>query len=154
MGKENRKTNELAKLDVNNTTALMELLDKKLAEVKKVEDTPYKTNGDMSEHAFSNNIKNETESDVLVRMLSVAIAKEEAYQKAVKELNLSSCKAITFGTGTLDDLKHDIKLRIAIITQDTKSKALRDAKDKLSKFMTAEEQKTIILKDLAKQLAE
>lgn len=147
-----KETMELAKVDVNDTTALIQLLDAKLAEVKKVEDTPYKTNGDMTEHGFSTNIKNETKVEILVRMASVGIAKERAYGEAITELGLTTVPAITFGTGTLDNLLHDIKLRIAIIQQDDQAKLIKKAKEDLSKFMSAEEQKQLIMADLMKSL--
>lgn len=146
--KEKNVTTELAIKDMSDTTLLLEKLDSELAKVRTIEETPYKTGGTID--GFGD-IKTETKIENLIRAYSSYKGRFNAYVDSATDLGINTYPA--FGP-SLEDVSHDIKLRIAIIRQDVKTKALKEAKTQISKFMSEEEQKLMIFKDLAKLLAE
>lgn len=126
----------------------LEALNKKLDGIKKVQDTPYKTSGDMSSIGFGS-VKTEMLVENLVRGLSIIIAKEDAYQKAAERLGLTSVPAFNVAGGSLEDWTTDIKLRIQIIQQEETMKKLTAARDKMAKFLSEEDQKRIVLNEIS-----
>lgn len=131
--------------DLKNTPAILEKLDSALAELKRVEESPYKTSGNLE--GFGD-IKSEMKIDNLVKAYSSVKGRANAYADASVDLKLSKVPAFSISGGTVDDWKHDIQLRIEIITYQDKYNKLKEAKDKLSKFLSEEDQKMMILKNL------
>lgn len=151
MSKNNKKETGLATIDIKNTPAILDKLDQALNALKKIEESPYKTSGSLD--GFGD-IKSETKIENLIRAFSMVMGKSEMYTKAQQELGLTKVPIFTIGGGNVDDWKQDILLRINIITHNAKYKKLKEAKEKMAKFLSEEDQKNMILKDLQDLLAE
>lgn len=146
------KTTALATVD--SVPEILKGLDAKIASLKKIVDTPYKTSGVISEFGESYDIKKITEVKQLGKIYSALLFKKEYYDKAFKELGVSTHPAFEVGGNSLEDWKHDIKLRIAIVNQDVQFKKLQEYKDRASKLMSAEDQKAMLLSELSTYLGD
>jgi hypothetical protein len=144
----------MATKNQTNSLALVEapvpdILSKLEEEIKKlnhISDTVYKTTGNLE--GFGD-IKKETLVGNLIRAFSIVLAKETAYNKAAEELGLSTYPAFEISGGNAEAWKQDITLRIAIIEHKDRLDKLKSAKEKISKFLSIEDQKAIALKEIA-----
>jgi hypothetical protein len=105
----------------------------------------YKTTGNLD--GFGD-IKQETKLENLIRAFSSVKGREKAYDDAAKDLGLTTYPQFSISGGTAADWKQDIVLRIDIITHKDKLDKLNDYKEKMSKFLSAEDQKTMLLKEM------
>lgn len=136
----------VAKLD-NNIPQVLDILDEQLKSMKLIEETPYKTSGQVGNFE---NIKNETDISNLIKIHSSAKGKDRAYHESAEDLGLNPYPSA--GTDSLADIEHDIKLRIKLITQKETLDKLKQFKAEASKFLSQEDQKGILLNDMAKFL--
>ena len=146
MKKENKMTvTALSTTKDLATLPILKQLDEKIAAMKRIEDSVYRTTGNLDGYP---NIKTETKVDNLYRALGTVIGMSSVYQQAVDRLNRSSAPQFTICGGTLEDWTADIQLRIDIIEQDSKLQALKTAKEKMEKFLSEEDQKRMVLQEL------
>ena len=143
----NKKKNEVA-LSSNTLSvpAVLERLNAEVAKLKHISDSVYKTSGTLT--GFGD-LKNETKIENLVRAFSMVRGKENAYNDAAKELELKQYPQFTVDGGTAADWKQDILLRINILEHKDKLDKLNAYKEKMSQFLSAEDQKAIVLKEMA-----
>lgn len=134
-----------SQFDLKDTAGILEKLDGALAELKRVEESPYKTSGQLD--GFGD-IKSETKIDNLIKAFSSVKGRANAYTDASVDLGIKTCPAFNVNGGSVDDWKHDIMLRIEIITYKEKYDKLKSAKEKLAVFLTEEERKIAILSEL------
>lgn len=125
---------------------ILSLLEKELKSLKAITETPYLTTGNLE--GFGD-IKNETKVENLIRAFSMVRGKEDAYHKAGRELGFDSYPGFSISGGNAEQWKQDIQLRVAIIQHDDRKKKLQEYKDRVSKFLSEEDQKTILLKEMA-----
>ena len=130
---------------------ILSVIEEKLKSIKKINETPYKTTGNLE---IFGDITKELKIENLIRAYSMVASKESSYNQASKDLDLNEVPAFTVSGGTKEDWKHDIKLSIAIVQQDTQLKKLTEYKDKMSKFLSEEDQKSMLLKEMAEFLKE
>lgn len=139
----------LPAVNINDTLAK---INEKLSSLNKITETPYKTSGELG-NGFGN-LKNETKIQNLISLCSMINAKEAAYDAAAKELGLENkYPAFTVNGYTSEDCKSDIKLRIAVLSQQETFDKLNKAKERLSVFLTEEDKKRQALEDLKDILA-
>lgn len=143
-----KKEKPTAALVLSNTEVpnVLSLLDKQIANLKKVEDSVYKTTGTLE--GFGD-IKQETKLENLIRAHSSVMNKEKFYNESAKDLGLNTYPQFTISGGTSADWKQDILLRIDIITHKEKLDKLKSYKDKMSKFLSEEDQKAMLMQEMA-----
>lgn len=129
---------------------VMAALDAKIKSMKHIEETPYKTNGNL---ANFDDLRTETNISTLIKMYSSVSNREKAYNTAAEELGLVTYPMFTEG-GTSADWKHDIKLRIQIIEHKDNMDKLKNYKDRMSKFMSEQDQKDILMKEMTEFLSQ
>lgn len=151
MSKKEKGLSVVGTFDLKNTTGILDKLDEALAKLKMVEESPYKTSGDPDLSPFGN-IKTELKIENLVKLYSSIKIRATAYGDAMVDLGIETLGAFTQNGGTLDDWKHDIKLRMDIVNYQDRYNKLKEAKEKLRGFLSEEEQKLIILKSVAETL--
>lgn len=144
MGK--KPTTAVAIAKVEDVPQVLSLLDQEIGKLKVISESVYKTTGNLE--GFGD-IKAETKVENLIRAFSSVKGREEAYNKAAKELNLSTYPQFSVSGGNAADWKQDILLRIDIITHKDKLDKLTEYKDKMSKFLSAEDQKAMLLNEMA-----
>lgn len=127
------------------TMDILEVLNKKINDLKEVTECAYKTSGNLE--GFGD-IKNETKVENLIRAFSSVRGREKAYDDAAKELGLKSYPAFLIGGGTSEDWKKDILLRKAVIEHADELKKLNEYKEKMSRFMSEADQKAQLLKEM------
>lgn len=142
--KKTEKTPALVK--VNEVPEVLSLLEKEIGKLKSVSDSVYKTSGSLD--GFGD-IKQETKIENLIRAYSSVKGRENAYNDAAKDLGLTTYPQFTVNGGTASDWKQDILLRIDIITHKDKLDKLTEYKEKMSKFLSAEDQKAMLLKEMS-----
>lgn len=133
-------------LPIQNIPDVLSKIDSKLAELKKVTDSVYKTSGSLG-NGFGD-IKTEMKIQNLISLFSTICAKEKAYEAASKDLGLSTYPEFSVNGFTVADCKEDIKLRINILSHQEQLDKLNKAKELVSKFLSEEDQKRIALEQL------
>ncbi len=127
------------------TPDLLAALDAKIASLKHIEETPYKTTGTFS--TFSD-VKSEMKIENLLRMAGSVIGMKESYDKGQKAVGLKAAPLFNINGGTQEDWISDIKLRIEIINHKETFDKLTAYKDKMSKFLSEADQKAMLLKEM------
>jgi len=133
-----------AKVNVPNMLAL---LDEKIKELDHVTGSKYKTSGNVEGVC---EIKTETKIESLIRAMASINGREKAYNEAAIELRLSTYPVFEIGGYSSELWKEDIRLRIDIITHEETLNKLTTYKKEMSKFVSAEEQKQMLVDDMAK----
>lgn len=123
------------------------LIKKALDGIKTVNGKTFRTNGmfQFSPVGTAINIKENRNVHMLLEMVGFLNAKEEGYNKAATEMGLSSYPEFKWCGNTTDDWKHDIKIRISVLTSHEKKETLLRAKQTLEKYVTEE---TKMMQDL------
>jgi len=140
------KNNKEVVLATSQVPDVLTLLDKQIAGLKKIADSVYKTSGVLE---VFGDIKVETKLENLIRAHSMVINKEEAYNRSAKILGLTTYPQFSISGGTSKDWEQDILLRIDIITHKKKLDKLNAYKERMSKFLSEEDQKAMLLKEMA-----
>ena len=135
---------ELATGDQFSIPQIIGVLETKLASLDHIKSTTYKTSGVLD----SNDLKKETKIDVLIRAFASVLSRETVYNQSAIELGLQSYPAFEIGGFTTAFWKHDIKHRIAVINQKDTVDKLEDYKSKMSKFLSEQDQKDMLMKEM------
>lgn len=144
----------LANADV---PSIIDQIKAKIAELKDIETTPWKAGKNLT--GFGN-IQEEKLQENLHRAWSMIWAKEKAWNDAMTELMTrpdgSVAPFIVFKQDgyTKEDWKHDIILRGRIIDQKETLDTLKGFEKEMSQFLSAEDQKAILLKKMQSFLAD
>lgn len=126
--------------------SVLEKLDAEIAKIKHIEESVYKTAGQLD--GFPTNIKEETKVENLIRAFSSVRSREIAYDEAAKELGVKTFPAFSINGGNTEDWKKDILLRKAIIEHKETLDKLTGFKEKMSKFLSAEDQQKMLLSEM------
>lgn len=127
---------------------VLSAIKQKIAALGKIETTKFKTNGELP--GFGN-VQKEEKVDTLIRAYSMVKGKAAAYEAAAADLGVTN-QTFKEGNGDVADWKHDISLRIAIVTQQDELKTLRDLEKEASTFLSQEDQKEIFFQKLMAKL--
>lgn len=123
------------------------LIKKALEGIQIVNGKTFKTSGlfQFSPAGSAIDIKNNRNIQTLLEMVSFLNAKETGYKKAAEEMGLNQYPQFNWLGNTTDDWKHDIKIRISVLTSHEKKRTLLQAKETLEKYVTEE---TKMMQDL------
>jgi len=135
---------EVALIDAG-VPQVLQLLNDKIASLKHIEETVYKTTGNLE--GFGDLTK-ETKLENLIRAYSSVFLREKHYNEAAADLGLKRYPAFSISGGNTKQWKHDIELRINIITHKESLDKLNGYKEKMSKFMSEAEQKAILIQEM------
>lgn len=126
--------------------SIIQVLDAKLNSMKHITESKYRTSGTLD---GIGDIKKETKIENLIRAYASIIAREEVYNRAAIELGITTYPTFEANGSSSEDWKRDIKLRIDIINQKETADKLTEYKDKISKFLSAEDQKNMLMTEMA-----
>lgn len=129
----------------SDTPEALKQINAKIAALKHIEDSVYKTNGELE--GFGN-IKTELKLENLIRAYSMVKAKEAAYEAAAKDLGLKTYPQFLIGSGTADCWKKDILLRIEIINHKETLDKLNSFKSRMEGFLSEQDKKSLLLKEM------
>ena len=122
------------------------VLDEKLKALKHVTDTKYRTSGVLD---GIGDIKSETKVDALIRALGSVMAREEVYNRAAEELGFTTYPSFQINGCSVADWKHDIRFRIDVINHKETADKLKEYRDKMSKFLSEQDQKNMLMNEMA-----
>lgn len=126
-------------------------LEKEFKELKTIQETAYKTNGEAGS-GFTN-LQQETNIENLIRLGSVIKAKEKYYvEYAENTLGMSKYPAFQHNGFPSSAWDEDIKLKMAIIQHKERYDLLSSLKQKAEKFLSEEDQKAMLMQELSKAL--
>lgn len=126
--------------------SIIQVLDARLNSMKHITESKYRTSGTLD---GIGDIKKETKIENLIRAYASIIAREEVYNRAAIELGITTYPTFEANGSSSEDWKRDIKLRIDIINQKETADKLTEYKDKMSKFLSAEDQKNMLMTEMA-----
>ena len=129
-----------------NVPEVLVILEEKLKALKTIEETAWKCPTNLD--GFGN-IQSEMKIENLIRAYSSVKMREEGYTKAAIELGLKTYPAFNINGCNVEQWKHDIDLRIQIINHKETFDKLTTFKDKMSSFLSAEDQKGILMKEMS-----
>lgn len=140
-----KKATTTALAKINEVPEVLSLLDLEIGKLKTISESVYKTSGNLEQFG---DIKQETKIENLIRAYSSVKGRENSYYEAAKDLKVGTYPVFTVSGGTAEDWKQDIMLRIDIITHKDKLDKLNEYKEKMSKFLSQEDQKAMLLKEM------
>ena len=138
------KKNQLSIVGANVPTVLV-ALEKELENLKHISETNYKTAGLVD----NVDIKTLTKESDLIAIFGGIMTREKIYNEAAKELGRTTYPTFQIGGCNTSDWRHDIDLRIQIITHEERKSNLEKAYDKMKRFLSEEDQKAIAMKEIA-----
>lgn len=153
MTKKLNKTQTTGVAIIGNDTALVSTklaqIATKMSKLVDIATTTWKTNGALTSVSGLRNIKDaETDISNLIKANSSVREKKKAYDESAKDLGLTTYPVFKIDGYTHEEWRHDILLKLQIVGQDETRKKLEAAKDKLSKFMSEEEQRSLAFKEV------
>jgi hypothetical protein len=123
---------------------VIELLEAKLKTMDDVRESKYITNGVLDKH----DIKTETKIEELIKCFASVLAREEIYNKSAEVLGIETYPTFDICGGNVEHWKHDIQLRIKVINQKDTVEKLEYFKSKMSEFLSKEDQKNMLMKEM------
>ena len=139
------KKNTTALAKANEVPNVLIILDQEIGKLKSISDSVYKTGGNLE--GFGD-ITKEMKIENLIRAHSAVKSKENAYNDAAKDLGLKTYPVFSISGGSSADWKKDILLRIDIINHKDKLDKLTSYKEKMSKFLSEEDQKAMLMQEM------
>lgn len=137
----NTTTTAVALSSTSKVPDLLKVLADQLASLKKIETTAFKCPSSLE---GVGNIQTEMKVENLIRAMGSVVAREQAYQAGVEKLGLKTVPVFNLNGGSVEDWRHDIDLRIQIITQAEKTKELTDLQNELNQLLDKEDRKAIL----------
>ena len=141
-----KQENELAKLSDLSVPSVLEKLQEELKQIKSVSGSNYQTSGVIPGGI---DIKKEKSIENMIRALANINISKAAYDQAAEDLKLDSYPVYQVGGYSVENWKHDIDLRIKIITHEDRKKELEGAISKMEAFLSEEDRKSQVLKEIA-----
>lgn len=115
---------------------LLQTVKEQLDKLKHIEESVYKTKGVVEPFG---NIQNITCESELIKAYSSLRNRKIAYDEAVDDLNLHTVPVFKFDGSTLEEWKHDIELRLSIISQKSTFDELNELKRGYEELMDKED---------------
>lgn len=126
----------------------LKALNQKLKELKHIQDSVYKTSGNVTTSNGVKDIKNETNKPELVKAFSGIIARAEAIEKAYDKLAITDYPVVKIDGGTVEEWKADILLRIAIIDHKETYDSLNAIKKEWEELMDKDDRKALLIEKM------
>lgn len=119
-------------------------LEKVIATMKEIETSKWLTNGKLLLSIGTIDVKTETSIEKLVMGYANAKHAEKVMQEAYAEMGINEYPLIKIGGNSVEDIKHDVNLRIQIIQQKDKLDFLTTMKKEFEELMDKEERKVLL----------
>lgn len=145
------KSTKMEVLAKTDTPEILTKLESEIAKLKDIESAPWKTSGVVD--GFSTNIHDEKNIKTLIKMMSAVLGRETAYNNAQDFLGRKSAPAYDMNGANASQIKDDINLRIDIIEHKDKLEKLKGFKDKMTSFLSQQEQKEMLLNEMKSYLS-
>lgn len=145
-----KKNNVVALTAQSSVPDAINKINQRIAALKHIQDSVYKTSGKITMSGGQKDIKTETSVLALVTAFSSVQARMEALEKAYKALGISSYPVVKIDGSTVDEWKDDINLRIQIIEQKETLDELNTYKKEWEELMDKEDRKILLLEKMAK----
>jgi hypothetical protein len=139
-------SSEVALMDTTNVPSILQALEAKIKSLDHVSDSKYKTSGNLE--GFGD-IKKETNVGNLIKAFSSVRGRGAAYNDAASDLGITTFPVFEISGGSVSDWKQDITLRINILTHKETLDKLNSYKEKFQKFLSEEDQKAMLLNEMA-----
>lgn len=136
----------LAVAVTDNVPSVLDALNAEIASLKHIQETQYKTTG-LPGMDFGN-IKEEKVLDNLYRLASALVGKKHFYEKGMEWLGINTYPPFRWSGYSIEEWRDDILLRIAVLEHKDRLDKLNEFKDKMSKFLSEEDQKAILFKEM------
>ena len=130
----------------------IQAVDTALKALKHIEESVYKTNGRVG-GGFSQNLQSETKVEELIKMMGSVAGRAKSYNDAATYLGITTYPVFKVEGSTVEDYAQDIKLRIAIIQNESKLNKLKAIKAKYTELMDKEDRKAAVDQELQEFLA-
>lgn len=127
----------------------LQLIKEEINKLKHISESVYKTNGNVEPFE---NLQNLTSEQDLIKMYSAVRNRKIAYDDAADELNRRTVPVFKFEGSTLDDWKHDVELRLAIIEQKSTLDELTELKKGYEELMDKDDKMALLQSKQAKLL--
>lgn len=130
-------------------------IEKELSTLKENTSQKWKTNGKFKfnpHNSWEERIRQETRIPHLLQIVSYINAKQQGYEKAAKEMELTSYPNLEFEGYSAQDWKADIKQQINIIQYSERKKKLENAKRQLEQFVSEEQKLQNVLDKIDEDL--
>jgi hypothetical protein len=125
---------------------LIENLNKKISELKHIEESVYRTSGKLE--GFVINLKEEMKIENLIKMKASLIVRKNYYDEAAKSLGRKSYPDFKVDGFSIEDWDKDIQLRIQIIEHKDTLDKLNSFKEKAAKLMSEQDQKNMLINEM------
>lgn len=138
------KENGLAKLG-GDVPTILSALENELKELKKVSGSNFRSSGVIG----SWDLKKETSIETMGKKFASLLVSKDSYDRAMAELGVTTYPVFNVGGASIEDWKKDFQLRMAIVTQAEREKALKEAIAEMKTFLTEEDRKTQAMAKIA-----
>jgi hypothetical protein len=137
----------------SNVSEFLVALDSQIADLKKVQETPYKTNGRITRGNGSVlDIKECKDIAELVGAYSGILFRSKAFEEAYSDLGIDKYPAIKIEGYTPEEWKSDILLRKSVIEYQDKYNTLTQMKKEWEDLMDKEDKKALLFSKMEKVL--
>lgn len=131
----------------------LQTIETRLSAMKKITEGQMRTNGNFkfnpqSQQAPTIPIDKVTDLSLLISIHAFLTTKKKEYEESAKLLDLSSFPVFKWQHHSYEDWDNDIRIRVAVVSHHTEKQKLHEAKEKLSRFLTEEDQMQLTLKEL------
>lgn len=143
-------TQEMGLTVKSSVTDVIDAINAKIKALKHIQDSVYKTPGNVQTSAGQKNIKDEKNITELVKAFASIKARATAMEDAYAELGMKEFPVVKVDGGTVEEWKDDIILRIQIIEQKETLDELNTYKKEWEELMDKEDRKELLLKKMKK----
>lgn len=129
----------------------LDIISKKLAEIKLVQESVYKTNGEIKfgrKDMADMSIFRCNDLSLILSILGMLTTEYNEYENAAKELNLQNYPLFMWAGFSYQAWKHDIAIRVAQITSKNQIDKLNKAKSILEGYMSQDDRLAIAMKEI------
>jgi hypothetical protein len=136
------KTNTNTGVSVMTGKTYMEKIQAEFANLKVIEETPYKTGGSFNAFGQSVNIRTETDAEALRLLVASVVAKVNALKLGDKALGLDGQK-YTVDNHSVENIISDVQLRLMILNTENRRKELEGLIEEGKQFITIEDKRAM-----------
>lgn len=151
MSNKDKKNNELVVQTGSPIIDAVQKINSKLAELKHIQDSVYKTGTKGTLRGFTNAVQDETSVEELIKMHSSVNGREKAYNESAGILGIGTYGTFKAEGYTKEDWEADIKLRIAIIQNQDQLNKLKGLKKDFEELLDKED-KLLLLNERLKTI--
>lgn len=145
-----KQTTEIAVVETNSVTEMIQAIQAKIAKQKKIQETPYVTSGIIQGSGGSFNIKEEKDNYKLVVALSSVIARSKAVEAAYEALGVTEYLTPKVDGFVVEDWTKDVQLRMSINDQKETTDELQSIQKEYEDLMDKEDKKALLYKRMQK----